>query len=309
MNTDAIVSYLYIHAHTLLASLGRLMRVPFSLIMTVVVIAIALALPTGFYIIINNVQQITSGLVSNNQISLFLQHDLPANKSEDLLTHIQEQVGVSTAKLVSKQDALEEFRTFSGFGEALDALNFNPLPAVILIEPDDHMHQPAALEAFLVNLQQMPGVDFAQLDMQWVNRLHATMQIAERGVWMLSLLLAIAVVFIIGNTIRLELQNRREEIVVQKLIGATDSFIRRPFLYSGFWYGLLASLLAWGLVMILLLLIQQPVETLTSLYESQYRLLFLSFSDTLYLIILASLLGILGAWSVLGYHLRLLNPE
>ena len=304
-----MTAWLYIHAQTLISSLGRLTRVPFSFMMTVVVIAIALALPTGFYVLINNVQQISSGLVSNNQISLFLKHDLPTAQSEDLLANFRDQTGVSSATLVSKQAALEEFRSFSGFGDALDALDFNPLPAVILLEPDIDMDQPVALEAFLLNLERMPGVDFAQLDMQWVNRLHAAMQVADRVVWMLSLLLSVAVVFIVGNTIRLEMQNRRDEIVVEKLIGATDAFIRRPFLYSGFWYGFLGSLLTWVLIIIMLFMIQQPVETLTSLYDSQHQLLFLSFSDTVYLILFASLLGILGAWLVLAYHLRLLNPE
>lgn len=304
-----MMAWLYIHAQTLISSLGRLTRVPFSFMMTVAVIAIALALPTGFYVLINNVQQISSGLVSNNQISLFLKHDLSIVQGEGLLSHLRNQIGVKSATLVSKQAALEEFRAFSGFGDALDALDFNPLPAVILLEPDLDMNQPVALEAFLLNLERIPNVDFAQLDMQWVNRLHAAMQVAERVVWMLSLLLSVAVLFIVGNTIRLEMQSRREEIVVEKLIGATDAFIRRPFLYSGFWYGFLGSLLTWALIMVMLFMIQQPVETLTSLYESQHQLLFLSFSDTIYLILVASLLGVLGAWMVLAFHLRLLNPE
>jgi cell division transport system permease protein len=152
-------------------------------------------------------------------------------------------------------------------------------------------------------------VDFVQVDMQWVEKLQTIMLIASRGVMLVSLLLGFAVTFITGNTIRLELQNRQDEVFISKLVGATQSFIQRPFLYTGFWLGFIAGFLAWLIITIMLLILESPVEKLSTLYNGSFELLFLSFSEFILLLMIASTLAVLGSWAVLHYQLRQLKPQ
>jgi cell division transport system permease protein len=147
------------------------------------------------------------------------------------------------------------------------------------------------------------------MDMQWVKRLQSIMELARRGVTLLSLLLGIGVLFITANTIRLELHNRRDEVVIAKLVGATNGFICRPFLYSGFWIGFFSGVMAWFIVTIIMLFLKQSVENLSRLYDDSFHLLFLGFAETLSLLFISSVLGILGSWIVLHFQLRQLKPE
>lgn len=277
--------------------------------MTVVVIAIALAFPTGFYVLVKNIQEVSGELTTSNQISLFLKHDISNKAGARIADRLRKNPKVQDVKLIDKEAGLKEFQAYSGFGEALDALEFNPLPVVIQVLPHESLDQPAKLELLLKELETLPEADFAQLDMEWVERLHTISDIAERVVLLLSGLLGVGVIFIVGNTIRLELQNRREEVVVTKLVGGTDAFIRRPFLYCGFWYGFMSSILAWLTVTVTLLVLYGPVQRLSALYSSRYHLLFLDPAGFLVLVVVASILGIAGSWLVLAQHLNRLNPE
>jgi len=286
-----------------------LRETPFSTSMTVVVIAIALAFPTGFYVLVKNIQEVGGELTTSNRISLFLKHDIGNKAGARIADRLRKNPKVQDVKLIDKEAGLKEFQTYSGFGEALDALEFNPLPVVIQVLPDESLDQPAKLELLLKELETLPETDFAQLDMEWVERLHTISDIAERVVLLLSGLLGVGVIFIVGNTIRLELQHRREEVVVTKLVGGTDAFIRRPFLYYGFWYGFISSILAWLIVTVTLLVLYGPVQRLSALYSSRYHLLFLDPTGFLVLVVVASLLGIAGSWLVLAQHLNRLNPE
>ncbi len=307
--SDRLRAYRHIHAHTLFSSFQRLRETPFSTSMTVVVIAIALAFPTGFYVLVKNIQEVGGELTTSNRISLFLKHDIGNKAGARIADRLRKNPKVQDVKLIDKEAGLKEFQTYSGFGEALDALEFNPLPVVIQVLPDESLDQPAKLELLLKELETLPETDFAQLDMEWVERLHTISDIAERVVLLLSGLLGVGVIFIVGNTIRLELQHRREEVVVTKLVGGTDAFIRRPFLYYGFWYGFISSILAWLIVTVTLLVLYGPVQRLSALYSSRYHLLFLDPTGFLVLVVVASLLGIAGSWLVLAQHLNRLNPE
>lgn len=307
--TDRLQAYLHIHAHALFSSLGRIMRSPFTSLMTIAVLAIAVALPGGFYLLITNVQQLTGEVEASNQISLFLQVNVSDKRGQQLADQIANRPGIEQVKLITKQQALHEFQLYSGFGDALNALDRNPLPGVIQVLPNNTLQEQQQIRQLITELQQMPEVDFAQMDMQWLERLQSMMQLGQRMVGLLSLLLGIAVLFITGNTIRLELHSRRDEVLIAKLIGATHSFIQRPFLYSGFWYGFVAGVLAWLIVTVMMFSLQGPIETLSALYESHFDIHFLSFLDSLRLLTISSLLGIVGAWIVLIYQLHQLKPE
>lgn len=301
-------AYVDLHVETLKSSFVRLRRTPVASVMTVLVIAIALTIPASFHVFIKNAQQASSTLEATNQISLFLKPELTNEAGGKVAETLNKHPQIAVAELVTKEAGLQLLKSYSGFGDALQALDFNPLPAVVGIKPKDSLTRPDEVEKLLDELRALPETDFVQLDTEWMHKLHAILTIAQRSVVVFSVLLSLGVLFIVGNTIRLELQNRREEIVVAKLIGATDRFIRRPFLYAGFWYGFLGGTLAWLLVSLFLLFLRGPSRHLAELYGSPYALSFLSLSETELLIGASVLLGIIGAWIVVSYHLRELDP-
>jgi cell division transport system permease protein len=304
-----LTAYLARHAEVLLSSLGRLWRNPLATLMTVAVIGIALALPTGLHLMLDNARAVSGGWEGSAQISLFLRRELAPAASAELAAQLAARPDVEQATLIPRDAALEEFRRLSGFGSAVDALERNPLPDVIVVQPAATHADPRAVEALVAEFAAQPYIDRAQLDMQWVKRLHALLEIVRRGVLVIAALLGLAVLLIVGNTIRLDIQNRRREIEVSKLIGATDAFIRRPFLYSGAWYGLFGGLVAWLLVSFALWATAGPVARLADLYQSQFRLAAADATTVGMLLAGGVLLGLLGSWLAVGRHLRAIEPS
>ena len=302
-------AYKNIHAHALFSSRGRLVASKFSSAMTIVVLAIAISLASGFYILVTNLQQLVGNLEASNQISLFLKEETPEVRARSFADKIRLNPDIQEVKLISREQALEEFQAYSGFGEAVKALEKNPLPIVIQVLPKNSLENEQAVAVLLDDFNRSPEVDFAQMDMQWVKRLQSIIEVARVGVTLLSLLLGAGVLFITANTIRLELHNRRDEVVIAKLVGATNGFIHRPFLYSGFWIGFFSGVTAWFIVTIIMLILKQSVENLSRLYDSSFHLLFLGFVDTLALLIISSVLGVFGSWIVLHFQLKQLKPE
>ena len=307
--SEKLQAYLHVHAQALFSSLGRLVRNTFTSAMTIIVMAITISLASGFYLLVANMQQLAAGIESSNQISLFLKSNVSDNEGKKLAEQLKKNQKVAKVVLISKQQAMREFKAYSGFGDALDVLEVNPLPTVIQILPKDTLDELQTVENLMQQLNQLAEVDFAQLDMQWVKRLQSMMQILQRGVFLLSILLGFAVLVITGNTIRLELQNRRDEVLVAKLVGATHSFIQRPFLYTGFWLGFLSGLVAWLLVTIILVILQNPIENLSLLYDGSFALSYFSFSDIISLLSFSSALSVIGAWIVLHFQLQQIKPR
>jgi cell division transport system permease protein len=302
--------YLSNHWWSARATLQHIWAAPLSALMTISVIAIALALPTGLYVLLKNVQEVSTAWESSAQISLFLKPALPEVRINQLQRELQSwEEQISTVQYIPADQALAEFKRQSGFGDALDILNDNPLPPVLVVQPAAGAAGPPQIEALLGRLRAQKGVDQAILDMQWVRRLSALLAVGERGVMVLATLLAIAILLVVGNTIRLTIFNRREEILVNKLIGATDPFIRRPFLYAGFWYGLLGAALAWLLVLVALGLLKTPINTVAVLYDSQFTVRGLDGSAGMGLLAGGVLLGLLGSRLAVGRHLRAIEPE
>lgn len=306
---DKFHAYRNLHAHALFSSLGRLVASRFSSAMTIVVLAIAISLASGFYILVANLQQLAGNLEASNQISLFLKDDISEARANKFAGVIRQNPDIQDVKLITKEQALAEFQSYSGFGEAVKALEKNPLPIVIQVLPKNSFENEQALEVLLDDFKRSAEVDFAQMDMQWVKRLQSIMEVARRGVILLSLLLGAGVLFITANTIRLELHTRRDEVVIAKLVGATNGFIHRPFLYSGFWIGFFSGVAAWFIVTIIMLILKQPVEKLSRLYDDAFHVLFFGFTETLALLFISSVLGVVGSWIVLHFQLRQLKPE
>jgi len=302
-------SYLHIHLHTFFASLGRLARSPFNFMMTVGVIAITLSLPAGMLVSIENLKNLSGQIDLKHNISLFLKQSINREQALKLTQKLQQNPDIAEATLIDKQEALDEFRQYSGFNAALSTLAENPLPHVIQLSPISDFDEPTALNTLLTQFKQHSDIDLVQMDMSWLERLNAILNIAQRSVTLITLLLGIAVLLIISNTIRLELQNRQSEIEITRLVGATQAFIRRPFIYGGFWYGLFGGVLACLLVNLSLWLIDGPTSTLSNLYGSHFKLHYLSFNSTLNWISFSILLGISGSWVVVNRHLNMLENQ
>ncbi|NNJ90089.1 MAG: cell division protein [Gammaproteobacteria bacterium] len=297
------------HLQVAISSLGRLTRSPIGTLMTATVLGIAVSLPAGMWVMLDNVKQISGNWDAGASLSMFLKADTDEQQVDELIGKLKLMPEIQHIAYVTKDDALVEFQQFSGLGQALEILQENPLPAVLIITPTLQHSTPLQADLLLKQLNQEPLADLTQLDMEWVERFHAITEIAIRAVIVLASVLSLAVLLIIGNTIRLEIQNRHDEIEITKLVGATNSFIRRPFLYTGFWYGLLGGLIAWFLVTISLWLLSGPIEKLTGLYQSQFRLDVLDLPTTVVLLMGSAFLGLAGARIAVGRHLRAIEPD
>jgi cell division transport system permease protein len=297
------------HAQVALDSLGRLYRNPLATLMTTAVIGIALAMPAYLYLLLNNMDRLSSAWDGQAGLSVFLKDTVTLADAGKLANRVRGWPEIAAVTLVTPEQALEEFRQRSGFADVLDTLDENPLPAVLLVLPAPEHADPQSAANVQDKLQALPETEQAQLDLQWVQRLTAMLVVAQRGVLLISALLALAVLLVVGNTIRLEIQGRHEEIVVTKLIGATDGFIRRPFLYSGTWYGVIGAVLAWLLVETGFWLLAAPVRQLADLYQSSFQLQTLPLLLLFVLLAGGILLGLLGSWIAVGRHLGAIEPS
>jgi len=304
--SNRISAYLLHHLKSLLFSLDKIYQAPTTTIMTVAVIGITLSLPGGFYLFLKNIDAISGDFRSSSQISLYLDLNISEKQARTLEKQIATTANVASTRFISREASLEEFRQNSGFGKSIDTLSSNPLPHTIIVEPVEA--DTFTVRNLLNSLQAMPEVEIAKLDTEWLERLYTIIEIAKRSVIIITILFAFAVLLIIGNTIRLDIQNRYQEIIVTKLIGATDAFIRRPFLYGGVWYGLLGGIISWLIVEIGYLAISGPLERLNLLYQSDMNLITFSFHDFIILITSSTLLGLAGSWIAVARHLNQIEP-
>ncbi len=305
---DQYNAWLRHHRLSAADSMHRVMDHPVSSAMTWLVIGIALALPTGLNVALDNVSQLSASWDSPAQISLFLQDGISDERAGELQQELSGRADVAQVVFVSREDALEEFRALSGFAEVLDSLDNNPLPHLLLVSPVDRAGQGAAV-TLRAELQDYPDIAQAVLDMEWLQRLNSLMELSRRLVWAVAGLLVVGVLLILGNTIRLAIEGRREEIVIVKLVGGSNAFVRRPFLYTGLWYGVGGGLFAALLVSASLWFLRQPVIELALLYQSEFQLRGLGIMGGLNMIILGGLLGLAGAWLAVSRHLVDIQPR
>jgi cell division transport system permease protein len=297
------------HMQSLLGSLGRLARNPFSTALTVLVIALALALPTALRLLVLNAQAATGGFSSAIELSVYLKTDVPLIKAQQLERNVRQRADVAHVQLIPADKAMEEFRNYSGFGVALEALKDNPLPHVLHVEPRADAQTAAAVESLRRYFTAWPEVDLVQVDTEWVQRFNAILDVLRHLLAIAAVLLGAGVLAVIGNTIRLEILNRRAEIEVTKLVGGSNAFVRRPFLYTGVLYGLAGALLAWAIVEAAVVALGGPISTLAALYGSRFSLQGPPRDDVGVLLATGIVLGWMGAWISAARHLRRIEPR
>ena len=302
------VSYLVRHAHALVSSAGHLARAPIATVFTVAVMGLALALPLGLDVLVRNVRSATGDFSGAVSLSAYLHTGVSEQRARELASTARARAGIGTVTLITADQALAQFRTQSGFGAALDALEGNPLPHVLAITPAAANANPADMESLRRYLAAWPEVESVQLDGAWVARFNAILNLLRRSLLVAAALLGVGVIAVVGNTIRLEIQNRRAEIEVTKLVGGTNGFVRRPFLYTGALYGLLGGLAAWVVVGASLRALAPAATQLAQSYGSRFVLAGPSLLDLEWLLGVGTVLGWLGSWLAAARHLARVEP-
>ncbi len=296
------------HASNSIASLGRLVRHPFSSFMIILVIAVTLALPAAINLLVKNARQISGSWDNALDFSVFLKQELTESEAEGLGRLIGQRADVESVVFISASEAMVDFKEQSGFGAALDQLPDNPLPHTLIVRPSAG-NTSASMVLLQEELQNLPETEHVQVDTEWVQRFHAILDIVRQAIAIGAALLGIAIIVIIGNTIRLDIENRREEIEVTKLIGASNAFVRRPFLWTGFWYGLFGGLMALALVYYGLFLLEEPVARLAGLYQSNIAIASMNLAEAGVIIGIGVFLGLFGSWFTAARHMRRIEPR
>ncbi|WP_100637885.1 permease-like cell division protein FtsX [Marinobacter salexigens] len=301
-------SYFTHHRKVARDSAERIWRTPVASMMTWTVMGVALALPVALLLFLTSLQGVGAGWESGARVTAYMDLGASLEQARSLADEVEADGRVSELELIDRERALAEFRASSGLEDALDYLEENPLPHTLLITPEEGARTADGVASIVMFIEGMDGVERVQVDLGWLQRLNAMTDLLARAVWALAILLAAAVVLVIGNTVRLSIESRRDEILVAKLVGGTDGFVRRPFLYTGAWFGLGGGVVAWMLLQITLWWLSGPIERLAGLYRSDFSLGGLSFDGAFALIIAAMLLGWLGAWIAVKRHLDDIEP-
>ncbi|NYZ61711.1 permease-like cell division protein FtsX [Luteimonas deserti] len=290
------------HAYSVVASLGRLLRRPWSTALTIGVMAVALALPLGLWLVLDNLGRLGGSIDASREISVFLREDVDAAGAEALAVTLRARSDVGSVVHRTPDEGLIELRERGQFGDAIDALDDNPLPHVLILTPGgDEM-------LLAESLRRLPEAELVQHDAQWRQRLDGWLRFGGRVVWVLAALLGLGALLVVGNTVRLDIQSRREELGVLQLLGATDGFIRRPFLYLGAWYGLASGAVALALLGAAASALDAPLAELAASYGAGFALRGFGPAGLFAVLGGATALGWIGAGVVTGHFLRQTRP-
>lgn len=304
---DRVKSHAALHLVEAKLSARRLREAGSSSILTALVIAIALALPTGLFLVLDNVQALVSNWGGQTNVTLFVREGISDKRAQALSRELDAWEVVQNTRFIGQEEALREFKKSSGLEDVLASLEANPLPAAIVIKP--YKHSIEALQLLEQRLSKLSETESVVIDTQWIGRLNAMLSLGQRFIFALGLALGGAVLLVVFNTIRLGIANRQDEILITKLVGATDAFVRRPFLYTGMWYGFAGGIFALVLVEVLVILLQGPVSNLATLYQSDYALQGVSVAELFMVPLVSILVSLTGAWFAVSNHLRGMEPS
>jgi cell division transport system permease protein len=302
--TGPVSAWLHQQRNAVRFSLKRLWFNPVSTWITLAAIAIALSLPTSLHVLLNNMQTLTDDKREVPTITVFMKQSISEQQTKDRAELLKELPEVTEVNVITRDQAIDEFRHISGFAETLETLPENPLPHVLILTPDlTLLDSDEEVTKFSDKLNAYPEVDNVQVDIEWIQRLRAILNIADRIVLVVSILLGMTMLLVIGNTIRLDIENRKEEITVTRLIGATNAYIRRPFIFGGFWLGLFGGVISLVIVHFALLFLVAPVNDLAREYGSNFTLAGIDIVMTLQILVLSAVLGVVGAWLAVSRYL------
>lgn len=291
------------------SSFADLWKTPIATLMTVLVIAVALALPTIFHVLYKNSERISEQWDKASEINLFLKKDLSQQRIQVLIKKLGLYHEIETVTHITSHQALQEFKEMSGFSKALDYIGENPLPDLLIVIPTQDAMNIASSKLLVAKLKREQGIDLVRVDIDWIEKLQAIISVVVDIVIAIALLLLMSVLLIVSNTIRLNIQNQRPQIEIMKLVGATNSFIQRPFLYVGAWYGFLGGAIAWSFTFGLVLWLQSGMQSLMGLYQLQFEIVAMSLQEVGILLAVATVLGFVASYISVKQYLVKIEPK
>jgi len=290
------------HRLSLAQTIARLARSPFATTLNVLAIGVALALPFGVYCLLTNLESVSQKVSVDPQLTVFLARDAGKTEVAAVESRLKGGRGVRSARFVSRDAALSDLGRSAGMSEVIASLPQNPLPDafVVTLSTSD----PVLADQLELEFKSLPKVAYVQADSAWVRRLDALLRLGRTAATLLAGLLAIALVAVTFNTIRLQILTQRDEIELCRLIGATHAYIRRPFFYLGSLLGLLGGITAVGIVIAGLAFLNRDLGALAQLYASDFRLGLPRLDEMGAVLGVAAALGWLGAYLSVSKHLR-----
>jgi cell division transport system permease protein len=297
------------HFQQVFSSFSELWKTPFATLMTIFVLGLALSLPSAFHVLYKNAERVTGQWDGASEISLFLKKDISEPRVQVLINKLALYNDIDSVTYISRHQALEEFKEMSSFSKALNYLDENPLPAVLVVVPTKEAMNAAGSKLLVAKLEREQGIDLVRVDVDWIEKLQAILSLLVDIVIAIAVLLLISVLLIVSNTIRLNILSQRDEIEVLKLVGATNSFIQRPYLYVGAWYGLLGGVIAWLLTFAMVTWLQSGVMSLMGLYQLQFEISLMSFNEVMTLFGAATGLGFVASYVSVKQYLVKIEPK
>lgn len=302
-------TYFSRHLQVLFATLGSMARSPLMTLNTSLVVGVTLLLPLMLYIATKSAAQLTDNWQGRPQVSIFLEQDVSSDEANLIFDELRLHPAIQIAELIRPEQALVEFKALSKLDFELDLLQENPLPTSIVIMPTEEFAERQPLLALKDELEKIDGIENIRLDLEWTDRFNTLLKLTTQVTWILSLILAIAIILVVGNTIRLLMINRRQEIEVTKLVGGTNPFVRRPFLYFGTLFGFTGALLALGLLVAISFGLEPRFEAISHSFKLEGLLYRLTLSEISLFLIASSALGWLAARLCVAQHLRKIRPQ
>ena len=295
--------------YVLRAVLADLMKRKFATLLTVLVIAVSLTIPTVSYLLWKNIHHATTQFYPESELTVYLHKNLSEEDANLVLEKIRQQEGVESLNYISRQESLNEFRHWSGFSEELDVLDDNPLPAVVMIKPTKAFNESQQRNELRENLDKIKGVQEVRLDNDWLEKLTALTWLVAHVAIFCTVLMAVAVFLVIGNSIRADVYSNQSNIEVMKLLGATDQFILRPFLYTGMIYAALGGFFACIFSSLTIGYFTGAVKYVTDIFAVNFNLNGLGLVEFLFLLVVCVIMGYIGAWLSATRYIRLLDKK
>ena len=296
------------HLQVCISSLGKLAATPLATLMTILVIAITLALPALLHLVVRNGLEITGGWAPATDLSVYLTPGTSDDASNALSQLLRARADIQSVTVITPEEAMQSLRAAGDFDAALDAFEENPLGFTLVVTPLPTLSEPA-IALLQQELAGLPEADLVQYDTEWVATLQAILGLVRRATWIVAVLLGIGLLVVVGNTIRLDIQNRRDEIEIMQLLGASAAFIRRPFLYTGLWYGLGGGIFAIGVLVAVLLALRGPLDALAGHYGGGWPLSGITWQEAGILVGTGVLIGLVGSWIATARHMRAIDPK
>ncbi|WP_230622086.1 permease-like cell division protein FtsX [Aggregatibacter sp. Marseille-P9115] len=295
--------------YVLRAVLADLLKRKFATLLTVLVIAVSLTIPTVSYLLWKNIHHATTQFYPESELTVYLHKNLSEEDANLVVEKIRQQEGVESLNYISRQESLNEFRHWSGFSEELDVLDDNPLPAVVMIKPSKAFNESQQRNELRENLDKIKGVQEVRLDNDWLEKLTALTWLVAHVAIFCTVLMAIAVFLVIGNSIRADVYSNQANIEVMKLLGATDQFILRPFLYTGMIYAVLGGFFACIFSSLTIGYFTGAVKYVTDIFAVNFNLNGLGLVEFLFLLVVCIIMGYIGAWLSATRYIRLLDKK